>query len=272
MKNIKDAPYIVEIARAAANMYRMGWGERNSGNISFLLDEEEIKEYLAPEKVLRTFPVKVNAKALAGKFFLVTGTGKYFKNIQYAPEENLGIVRISADGGSAELLWGLSGGGSPTSEFSVHLMCHIARLKTCPANRIIIHSHPVNLIAMTFVHSIDEREFTRTLWQFCIEGILVFYEGIAVLPWMLCGTEEIAEATAKKMEEFRLIVWSQHGVFGAGNSIDEAFGLIETAEKAAEIYIKTMRTPHINTPTDAQIAALAEKWNVNYRRNWLVLT
>jgi len=272
MKNITDAPCIVEIIRIAANMYRMGWDERNSGNISYLLDEEEIKEYLTPGKVLRTFPVKFDAKALAGKFFLVTGTGKYFKNIQYAPEENLGIVRISADGGSAELLWGLSGEGSPTSEFSVHLMCHIARLKANPANRIIMHAHPVNLTAMTFVHSIDEKEFTRTLWQFCIEGILVFYEGIAVLPWMLCGTEEIAEATAKKMEEFRLVVWSQHGVFGAGNSIDEAFGLIETAEKAAEIYIKTMRAPHVNVPSDAQIATLAEKWNVNYRRNWLTLT
>jgi rhamnulose-1-phosphate aldolase len=151
-------------------------------------------------------------------------------------------------------------------------MCHIVRLKTNPANRIIMHTHPINLTAMTFIHSIDEREFTRTLWQFCIEGILVFYEGIAVLPWMLCGTEEIAKATAKKMEEFRLVIWSQHGVFGAGNSIDEAFGLIETAEKAAEIYIKTTRMPHINVPSDTQIAALAEKWNVNYRRNWLTLT
>jgi len=271
MKAITNAPYIVEIMRLTANMYRMGWDERNAGNISLLLDKEDVKKRLGNGKVLRTFPVKFNAKALAGKIFLVTGTGKYFKNVKYAPEENLGIVRISEDGGSAELLWGLSGGGSPTSEFSVHLMCHIARLKANPANRIIMHAHPVNLTAMTYVHSIDEREFTRTLWQFCIEGILVFCEGIAVLPWMLCGTEEIAEATAKKMEEFRLVVWSQHGVFGAGSSIDEAFGMIETAEKAAEIYIKTMNMPNRSVPSDAQIAALADKWNVAYRKDWLTV-
>ena len=269
MKNITEAPFLQDIMRIIANMYRLGWDERNSGNISLLLDENETGEYLVTGGVNRTFPLDFDAQALAGKFFLVTGTGKYFKNVQYNPQENLGIVRISADGKSARLLWGFSGGADPTSEFSVHLMCHIARLGVNPENRIIMHAHPANLIAMSFVHSIDEKEFTRTLWQLCIEGIMVFPEGIAVLPWMLCGTNEIAQATAKKMEDFRLVVWSGHGIFGAGNSIDEAFGLIETAEKAAEIHIKTMHMPRHNIPSDSQIAALAEKWNVNYRRDWL---
>jgi len=269
MKPITEAPFLTEIMRITANMYRLGWDERNSGNISFLLDEKEMGEYLAPGAVNRTFPINFDVQALAGKIFLITGTGKYFKNIQYNPEENLGIVRISADGKAAQLLWGFSGGGNPTSEFAAHLMCHIARLNANPANRIIMHAHPANLIAMTFVHSIDEKEFTRALWQLCIEGIVVFPEGIAVLPWMLCGTNEIAEATAKKMEDFRLVVWSQHGIFGAGNSVDEAFGLIETAEKGAEIHIKTMHMPRLAVPSDSQIAALAEKWNVAYRKDWL---
>ena len=47
-----------------------------------------------------------------------------------------------------------------------------------------------------------------------------------------CGTNEIGAATAKKMEEFRLVVWSMHGIYGAGRTMDEAFGLIETVEKA----------------------------------------
>ena len=269
MKNILDAPFITEIMRTTANMYRLGWGERNSGNISLLLDENEIRDYLNPVQIIRAFPINFNAKALAGGYFLVTGAGKYFKNIQYAPQENLGIIRVSQDGSSAELLWGLSSNGSPTSELSVHLMCHSARLKINPANKIVLHAHPVNLTAMTFVLSGGEKEFTRKLWQLCIEGILVFSEGIAVLPWMLCGTEEIALATAKKMEEFRLVIWSQHGIFAAGSSVDEAFGLIETAEKAAEIYIKTMNMPVLNVPSDAQITALAEKWKVNYRKDWL---
>lgn len=272
MKNIENAPFINEVIRTTSNIYRLGWAERNSGNITYLLNKEENEEFIAGTDVLKTFPLNFDAKDLAGEALLVTGTGKYFKNIQYTPQENLGIVRISEDGKSAGLLWGFTGGANPTSELSVHLMCHIERLKSDGENKIIMHAHPANLIAMTFVHSINEKEFTRKLWQLCIEGIIIFPEGLAVLPWMLCGTEEIALATAKKMREHRLVVWAGHGIFGAGKSFDETFGLIETAEKAAEIFIKTMNMPHINTISDTQIIALAEKWNVKYRKEWLINT
>jgi len=267
MKNILKAPFMTEMIRTVANMYRLGWDERNAGNISFLIDGKDIPKNLKGNKI-RSFPTNFDASPLAGKYFLVTGTGKYFKNVEYEPDVNLGIVRISADGKSAQLVWGFSDGGSPTSEFSVHLMCHIARLKTNPSNKIIMHAHPVHLIAMTYCHSIEEKDFTRTLWQMCIEGILVFPEGIAVLPWMLCGTNEIARSTAEKMNDYRLVVWAQHGIFGAGNNFDEAFGLIETAEKAAQTHILTMNQKRAVT-TDSQIIALADKWNVKYRKDWL---
>ena len=45
MKNILTAPFIQEISEMTANMYRLGWDERNGGNISVLLDEGEVKEY-----------------------------------------------------------------------------------------------------------------------------------------------------------------------------------------------------------------------------------
>jgi rhamnulose-1-phosphate aldolase len=245
----------------------LGWDERNAGNISFLIDEKSVSKYLKG-KTQRSFPLNFDASLLAGKYFLVTGTGKYFKNVKYEPDINLGIVHINENGKSAQLVWGFSDGGSPTSEFSVHLMCHIARLQINPSNKIIMHTHPVHLIAMTFVHTIEEKKFTRTLWQMCIEGIVVFPEGVAVLPWMLCGTNEIAHSTAEKMKESRLVVWAQHGIFGAGSSFDEAFGLIETAEKAAQTHLLTMNEKR-TVPSDSQIIALADKWDINYRKDWL---
>ena len=68
------------------------------------------------------------------------------------------------------------------------------------------------------------------------ECIVVFPDGVGVLPWMLCGTDKIGYATAEKMKEFRLVLWALHGVYGAGKTLDETFSLIETAEKAAQIY------------------------------------
>ncbi|MBR6954071.1 MAG: rhamnulose-1-phosphate aldolase [Clostridia bacterium] len=269
MKNILEAPFMVEMIRTATNMYAHGWDERNGGNISLMLEEAAVAEYLDLHSVLRTIPTGFTAPALEGRIFLVTGTGKYFKNVQYAPEVNLGIVRLQDQGRRADLLWGYADGGQFTSEFPAHMMSHVARLQVNPENRVVMHCHPANLLAMTYVHTLDERAFTRTLWQMCTECIVVFPEGVNVLPWMLCGTNEIGEATAEKMRTARLVVWSQHGIYGAGKDLDETFGLIETAEKAAEIYMKIAHLPRLNTITDEQMHLLEQRFGIKAREGYL---
>lgn len=268
MKEILNAPFMTEMIRTLTNMYAHGWDERNGGNVSMLLDEQEVLPYLDGE-VKRVIPMGFTAKELVGKILLVTGTGKYFKNVQYDPENNLGIIRVGADGSSAELLWGFSDGGRFTSELPAHLMTHTVRLQQDPEHRIVMHCHPVNLLSMTFVHSLDEREFTRTLWQMCSECIVVFPDGVNVLPWMVCGTNEIGEATAEKMKTARLVVWAQHGIYGTGRDLDEAFGLIETAEKAAEIYMKIAHLPWLQTITDTDLRLLEKRFQVHARDGYL---
>lgn len=268
MKNILTAPWMVEMIRTVTNMYDHGWDERNGGNVSLLLEESQVNDYV-DGVVLREIPTGFSCPELDGKYFLVTGTGKYFKNVQYAPEINLGLVRLTDGGETAQLLWGFADGGKFTSEFPAHMMSHAARLKIDLQNRVVMHCHPANLLAMTYVHMLDEKQFTRTLWQMCSERIVVFPDGVNVLPWMLCGTNEIGEATAKKMQDYRLVVWSMHGIYGAGKTMDEAFGLIETAEKAAQIYMLTAHLPRINTITDNQLKLLAEAFKVDYRKEFL---
>ena len=269
MKDILTAPFMTEMVRTATNMYAHGWDERNGGNISLLLDEADVAEYLDTTYVIRTLPTGFEAPALDGKYFLVTGTGKYFKNVQYAPDVNLGLVRLTDKGATAELLWGFTDGGKFTSEFPAHMMSHAARLVVDSANRVVMHCHPANLLAMTYVHDLNERAFTRTLWQMCTECIVVFPDGVNVLPWMPCGTNEIGEATAEKMATARLVVWAQHGIYGAGKDLDETFGLIETAEKAAEIYMKIAHLPIKQTLTDDEMRLLAEHFNVTPREGYL---
>ena len=269
MKDIMTAPFLVEMIRTTTNMYNHGWDERNGGNISLLLEESDVAPYVDTNAVLRTIPTGFDAPSLAGKYFLVTGTGKYFKNVQYDPAANLGLIRIGADGKTAELLWGYSDGRRFTSELPAHLMSHMARLQVNPDNRVVMHCHPANLLAMTYVHDLSEREFTRTLWQMCTECIVVFPDGVNVLPWMVCGTNEIGEATAEKMATARLVVWAQHGIYGAGADLDETFGLIETAEKGAEIYMKIAHLPWKQTITDEQLHLLEERFGVKGREGYL---
>ena len=278
LKDIKTAPFVQEMCKTTANMYRLGWDERNGGNISYLLKEEEVAEYLDLNNVIRTIPLMgvneedFDASPLEGKIFIVTGTGKYFKNVESDPETNLGIVRIGKGGKNVELLWGYKDGGGPTSEFPAHMMSHIARLSVDPENRVVMHSHPTNTLAMNFVHELDEKKFTHTLWEMCTECIVVFPDGVGVLPWMLCGTSEIGKATAEKMKEFRLVVWAMHGIYGAGKTMDETFGLIETVEKAAQIYMLTAHLPRVNTIKDEDMLKLLELFKVEkYRRDFLNL-
>ncbi len=271
MESIMNAPFMEEMRKATANMYRMGWDERNGGNISYMLENEDVEKYLDTGRIIRSMPLGFDASELNGKYFLVTGTGKYFKNVESDPETNLGLVRISEDGQNAELLWGYRDGGKCTSEFPAHLMSHMARLHADPANRVVMHCHPTNTVAMTFVHELDDKAFTHSLWEMCSECIIVFPDGVGVLPWMLCGNNDIGVATAEKMKEFRLVVWGQHGIYGAGKTMDETFGLIETVEKAAEIYMKIAHLPRINTIRDDQLVQLGKAFGVEYREDFLNL-
>ena len=269
MKNILEAPFMVETVRTLTNMYRLGWDERNGGNLSVLLDEAELSEYLDTGKVIRDIPMTFDASAIVGKIFLVTGTGKYFKNVEYDPAYNLGIIKILPDGKTAGLLWGYTDGGRPTSELPAHLLSHITRLAIDKNHRVVMHTHPTNTIAMSLIHSLSEREFTRTLWQMQTESIVVFPEGVAVLPWMVCGTNAIGEATAEKLKTERLCVWAAHGIYGVGKDLDEAFGLIETVEKAAELYMLSVNAGIKNGITDAQLKDLAAVFGLNYRKEYL---
>lgn len=267
--DIFTAPFVKAMEDTTANMYRLGWDERNGGNISYLLSEEEVASYLDTDKVIRRLPTGFDAKPLIGKYFIVTGTGKYFKNVKDDPENNLGIIRIAEDGTTAELLWGYADGGKFTSELPAHLMSHIARLSVDPENRVVMHCHPTNLLAMTYVHTLDTDAFTHTLWQMSTECVVVFPDGVEVLPWMLCGTNEIGEATADCMTRARSVVWALHGLYGAGKTLDEAFGLVETVEKAATIYMLTAGLKRVNTITDDEMRQLAEHFHVTPREGIL---
>ena len=235
-KNILKAPFIKEIGRIATYMYNDGWDERNAGNISYLLYDEDVKPYLKKAKVIKEIPIGMPIKELAGKYFLITGTGKYFRNVEIDPEDTLGIIRVSKDGLVAELVWGYKNGGRPTCELVSHLVAHAVRLKQDKNHRTVVHTHPTYIVVMDATNDFDENELAHKLWQTHTEAIAVFPDGVGLVPCMVNGTNDIGKATAKKLEEYRLVVWSNHGIDGTGGSLDETYGLIEVVEKSAKMF------------------------------------
>ena len=260
-----NSTFVKEISDITSNMYGQGWDERNGGNISYLIDEMCVREFFPKDSFVRSIELGFTAdEILRNKYFLVTGTGKYFKNVAKDPETNLGLIKIDTNGHVAHLLWGYKDGGRMTSEFPAHLMSHAERLKVNPKNRVIMHTHPTYTICMGACLPTDEVIFTRKLWKSNTEAVVVFPEGIGVLPCMVCGTTEIGRATAEKMKEYRLVSWTNHGIYGAGNDIDEAFGLIETVEKTAQIYMLTLGHV-VNEIPDEVILGLAKLWNLKIK-------
>jgi rhamnulose-1-phosphate aldolase len=262
---VAAAPFIREMAEVTYHMWRNGWDERNGGNVSYLIDEREAADYLDVSQVQRIIKPSFPVHELAGKYFVVTGSGKYFKNVSRDPATHLGVLRVSQDGEVLELLWGLTDGSAPTSELAAHFMSHTERLKVDPQHRVVLHTHATHVIAMTFVHDLDEGAFTKTLWQMCTECLVVFPDGVSVIPWIVPGTREIGLATAAKMRDSRVVIWPQHGIYGTGTTMDEAFGLIETVEKAAQIYMLAAPLGIKQAITDRQLLDLAAAFGVTPR-------
>ena len=92
----------------------------------------------------------VQADNLAGEYFITTGSGKFFRNVEPDPVHSIGIVEINDKGDSWRIVWGLEGGAKPTSEFPSHFMNHsVRKAATNGANRVIYHCHATNVIALT---------------------------------------------------------------------------------------------------------------------------
>lgn len=262
--SILQSKFMKEMIKVINDMWLKGWDERNGGNVSYRLIKEEAEKYKEELSGTRNIELFNQVKELAGEYFLVTGTGKYFKNVIIDPEANLGIIKISEDGRYYTIVWGLKDGAKPTSELPAHLLSHITRMNAANGqNRVVMHTHATNLLALSYVIELTTENLTKLLWQMSTECLVVFPEGIGVIPWMVPGKEEIGKATAEQMKKHPMVLWPFHGIFGTGKDFDEAFGLIDTAEKAAEILVKVLSMGgKKQTITDKELKDLAEAFGV----------
>ena len=269
-----DISIVKKYIRMADDGWHQGWHERNGGNLTYRLTDAEVAEII-PFLDAEPRPwvnMGVTGENLAGSYFLSTGSGKFFRNVITDPEDSICVVEINDKGDSYRIRWGLVNGGKPTSEFPSHYMNHCVRAKaTNGEHRVIYHAHPANIIAMTFVLPLTDRDFSRALWKSATECPVVFPGGVGVVPWMVPGGADIALATCKKMEEFDAAVWAHHGLFASGPDFDITFGLMHTIEKAAEIWVlqKSTGLPELQTIQDDELRAIARDFKVDLREDFL---
>ena len=264
--SILDVKFVQGFIRMCNDGWEQGWHERNGGNLSYRMKAEEVEEvraYLACDAEWK--PIGTTVPGLAGEYFMVTGSGKYFRNVILNPEDSICIVEVDESGENYRVLWGLVNGGRPTSELPSHLMNHEVKKRVSGGKRrVIYHAHTTNVIALTFVLPLKDEVFTRELWEMATECPVVFPSGIGVVEWMVPGGRDIAVATSKLMEEYDVAIWAHHGMFCSGEDFDLTFGLMHTVEKAAEILVKklSMSPDKLQTITTQNFRDLAKDFNV----------
>ena len=271
--SILDIDIVKRYIRMCNDGWLQGWHERNGGNLTYRMKAEEVEACRPYFKTPGEWvSMGVTGQNLANEYFLTTGSGKFFRNISIDPEHSIGIVEINSTGDAWRIVWGLEDGGKPTSEFPSHFMNHSVRVAaTNGETRVIYHAHPANLIAMTYVLPLTDRDFSRALWKSATECPVVFPGGVGVVPWMVPGGADIALATCEKMKTFEAAVWAQHGLFVSGPDFDITFGLMHTIEKSAQIWVlqKSTGLPELQTIRDEDLRAIAKEFGVQLNEDFL---
>lgn len=150
-------------------------------------------------------------------------------------------------------------------------MSHMARLKVDPENRVVMHSHPTYTLAMNYVHGWTRRSSPTPCGR-CVPSA----SWSSPTAWACCPGCSVAPTPSARPRprRWRSSGWSSGGCTAStapGKTLDETFGLIETVEKAAQIYMLTAHLPRKNTIQDSQMQELAEFFGVQYRKDFLNL-
>lgn len=270
---VLEKSFIKGFIRMIDDGWNQGWHECHGGNLSYRIKEEEIvsiKEYLVTDRAW--ISLGISLAELAGEYFLVTASGSFFRNATIKPKENFGIIELDEQGKKYRIVWGLENEGKPTSELPAHLMNH--QVKKCVSKgncRVVYHAHPANVISLSFVMPLEDITFTRELWEMEPECAMTFPEGMGVLPWMVPGTKEIAKKTCELMQEYNVVLWAQHGLFAAGDTFDNTFGLMHTVEKASEmlVKVKSMNLEKIQVASVHDFREMAKEFHLNLPEKFL---
>lgn len=241
MKSILDnrpelEKQVGEVAEVAGYLWQKGWAERNGGNITInitdLVDDDirnmkPISEKTAIGKVLPN---------LKGCYFFCKGTNKRMRDLARWPMENGSVIRILDDCSSYEII--ADNPVRPTSELPSHLSMHDYLIGRGSNYKAALHTHPIDLIAMTHNPEFLEKDkLTYLLWSMIPETRAFCPRGLGIIPYKMPSSLELAEATIKELEDYDVVMWEKHGVSAVGENIMEAFDMVDTLSKSAQIYL-----------------------------------
>ena len=109
-----------------------------------------------------------------------------------------------------------------TSEFRMHLLCYLVR----PDIGAVVHTHPP--LAFSLANKIRTIKITSLEIKVAIGS-----RNIPVVKDLPSGSQELAEAVAKKVRKYNVVLLKNHGLVTMGKDLDEAYTRALAVEQLA---------------------------------------
>ena len=225
-----------KVAEVAGYLWQNGWAERNGGNITINITKYIDDEIRLMPAISDPKPIGQVLEHIKGCYFYCKGTGKRMRDLARDPMNNGSIIRILDD--CAHYVIIADRFVKPTSELPSHLIVHDHLIAKGSPYMATVHTHPIELVALS--HSAKYRGkdvLTNILWSMIPETKAFCPLGLGVIPYKLPGSQELAEATVKELDDYDVVLWEKHGVFAQGLDAMDAFDQIDVLSKSAKILV-----------------------------------
>lgn len=227
---------IQKTAEVAGYLWQKGWAERNGGNITINITELVDKHIIGLPPISEPQSIGTTLPHLKDCYFFCKGTQKRMRDLARDPMHNGSVIRILDDCAHYEII--ADEPVMPTSELPSHLSVHNHLLAKGSPYRASLHTHPIELVAMTHSRKFLQKDVaTNLLWSMIPETKAFCPRGLGIIPYTLPGSVELANATIKQLDDYDVVMWEKHGVFAVDTDIISAFDQVDVLNKSALIYI-----------------------------------
>lgn len=225
-----------KIAEVAGYLWQNGWAERNGGNITVNITDLVDDDVRSMEPISDAIGIGETLPHLKGCYFFCKGTQKRMRDLARHPMDNGSVIRILDDCASYVII--ADNAVMPTSELPSHLLVHDSLVEKGSAYRATLHTHPIELVAMSHNRAFLKKDvLTTLLWSMIPETKAFCPLGLGIVPYEVPGSNELAQATLKELDDYDVVLWEKHGVFAKGLDIMDAFDQVDVLSKSAKIYI-----------------------------------
>ena len=254
---------IEKVAEVAGYLWQKGWAERNGGNITINVTAWIDDDLRSQPPISGPRAIGTTLPHLSGCWFYCKGTQKRMRDLARDPMDNGAVIRITDDCAHYEIVADRL--VAPTSELPSHLAVHDYLLAKGSPYRASLHTHPIELVALTHNKKWLEKDAaTKMLWSMIPETKAFCPRGLGIVPYMMPSSQELADATIQAIEQdYDVVMWEKHGVFAVDTDIMNAFDQVDVLNKAAQIYMAAKNMGFKpDGMTDAQMRQLSQAFNL----------